>query len=122
MPERREARFKQAMKAYQGIQYRADAEVAMVEQRMTLKYRVPDKQRLEWAQRIVAAMGDRRCLASSQKNLAQLAAERGDAREARRLFVESLRVRHEFDDELGVAEYRSSSCLLRLTLPPETVL
>ena len=48
-----------AMKAYAGIQYRADADLAMAEQRMTLKYRVPDKQRLEWAQRIVAEMGDR---------------------------------------------------------------
>ncbi len=48
-----------AMKAYVGIQYRDDVSLAMAEQRMTLKYRVPDKQRLEWAQRIVAAMGDR---------------------------------------------------------------
>ncbi len=48
-----------AMKAYAGIQYRADADVAMAEQRMTLKYRVPNKQLLEWAQRVVAAMGER---------------------------------------------------------------
>jgi hypothetical protein len=48
-----------AMKAYAGIQYRADADIAMAEQRMTLKYRAPDKQRLEWAQRMVAEMGDR---------------------------------------------------------------
>ncbi len=48
-----------AFKAYGGIQYREDADLAMAETRMTLKYRVPDKQRLEWAQRIVAAMGDR---------------------------------------------------------------
>jgi hypothetical protein len=47
------------MKAYAGIQYRDDVDVAMAEKRMTLKYRVPDKQRLEWAQRIVAEMGDR---------------------------------------------------------------
>ncbi|MCB1235234.1 MAG: LamG domain-containing protein, partial [Verrucomicrobiae bacterium] len=49
-----------AMKAYDGIDnYRADADLAMAERRMTLQYRVPDKQRLEWAQRIVAEMGDR---------------------------------------------------------------
>ncbi len=48
-----------AMKAYAGITYRADVDVAMAEQRMTLKYRVADKQRLEWAQRIVTEMGDR---------------------------------------------------------------
>ncbi|MCX6854048.1 MAG: hypothetical protein NTV80_03990 [Verrucomicrobia bacterium] len=48
-----------AVKAYRGIEYREDADIAMAEQRMTLNYRVPDKQRLEWAQRIVAEMGDR---------------------------------------------------------------
>lgn len=48
-----------AMKAYQGIRYRADVDLAMAERRMTLSYRLPDKQRLEWAQRIVAEMGER---------------------------------------------------------------
>ncbi|WP_461786562.1 LamG domain-containing protein [Prosthecobacter sp.] len=48
-----------AMKAYAGIQYRDNVDVAMAEKRMTLKYRVPDKQRLEWAQRIMAEVGDR---------------------------------------------------------------
>ncbi len=48
-----------AMKAYAGIQYRDNVDVAMAEKRMTLQYRVPDKQRLEWAQRIVTEMGDR---------------------------------------------------------------
>src|SRR5262249_49927624 len=51
-----------------------------------------------------SSIGDRRCLASAQKHLAQLAAARSDPRQARRLFVESLLVRHEFGDELGVAE------------------
>jgi Concanavalin A-like lectin/glucanases superfamily len=48
-----------AMKAYSSIEYRDAADIAMAEQRMTLNYRVPDQQRLEWAQRIVAEMGDR---------------------------------------------------------------
>jgi hypothetical protein len=48
-----------AMKAYAGIKYSDEPVIAMAEKRMTLKYRVPDKQRLEWAQRIVAEMGDR---------------------------------------------------------------
>lgn len=48
-----------AVKAYQGIRYRADADLAMAERRMTLNYRVPDRQRLEWAQRILKDMGDR---------------------------------------------------------------
>lgn len=48
-----------AMRAYEGIDYREDVDLAMAERRMTLKYRVPDKQRLEWARRVVAEMGDR---------------------------------------------------------------
>jgi hypothetical protein len=48
-----------AMKAYEGITYRDDVSIAMAEQRMTLKYRVPDKQLLEWSERIVKEMGDR---------------------------------------------------------------
>jgi hypothetical protein len=49
-----------ALKAHEGIEYRADADVAMAESRLTMKYRVPDKQRLEWAERVVAAMGERK--------------------------------------------------------------
>jgi hypothetical protein len=48
-----------AMDGLKSIAYRAEADLAMAETRMTLNYRVPDRQRLEWAQRIVAAMGDR---------------------------------------------------------------
>ncbi len=48
-----------AWRAYETITYTDNAELAMSEARLQLKYRVPDKQRLEWAQRIVAAMGDR---------------------------------------------------------------
>ncbi len=48
-----------AMKAYATIEYREDVDLSMSEQRMTLNYRVPDKQRLEWAQRVVAETGDR---------------------------------------------------------------
>lgn len=48
-----------AMTAYRSIRYRDDVDLAMTERRMTLNYRVPDKQRLEWAQRIVAGMSNR---------------------------------------------------------------
>lgn len=48
-----------AMKAIDGIAYESPASIAMSETRMTLNYRVPDKQRLEWARKIVAEMGDR---------------------------------------------------------------
>jgi hypothetical protein len=41
------------------IEYRDDATLAMAEARLPMKYRVPDKQRLEWGQKIVEAMGDR---------------------------------------------------------------
>lgn len=47
-----------AAKAYDSITY-SDGELAMAEARLPMKYRVPDKQRLEWAQRIVEEMGDR---------------------------------------------------------------
>ena len=48
-----------ALKAYAGIKYDEQPTLAMTETRMTLKYRTPDKQRLEWAQRVVKEMGDR---------------------------------------------------------------
>ncbi|MGM0485717.1 MAG: LamG-like jellyroll fold domain-containing protein [Planctomycetota bacterium] len=48
-----------ALDAYEGIVHREDADLAMREARLNLKYRVPDQQRLEWAQRIVDKMGDR---------------------------------------------------------------
>lgn len=54
-----EALVEKAMKAQAEIVYDSAAEVAMAESRLDLAYRVPDKQRLEWAQRIVDAMGDR---------------------------------------------------------------
>ncbi|MEX0728351.1 MAG: neutral/alkaline non-lysosomal ceramidase N-terminal domain-containing protein [Planctomycetaceae bacterium] len=48
-----------AQTVYEGIEHKADVDLAMAETRMTLKYRVPDKQRLEWAQRVMESVGDR---------------------------------------------------------------
>ncbi|MFV1966279.1 MAG: LamG domain-containing protein [Pirellulaceae bacterium] len=48
-----------ALTAYGSIAYQDDADLSMSEARLRLDYRTPDKQRLEWAQRIVEAMGDR---------------------------------------------------------------
>ena len=48
-----------AIKALGGISHRADADIAMAEKRLPLNYRVPDKQLLEWSQRVVREMGDR---------------------------------------------------------------
>ncbi|WP_417849802.1 LamG-like jellyroll fold domain-containing protein [Thalassoglobus sp.] len=46
-----------ALKAYKKIEYK-DADIAMAEARMELNYRVPDAQRLQWAQAIVDELGD----------------------------------------------------------------
>lgn len=48
-----------AMAAYEKIEYRDDVDLSVAEHRMTLDYRVPDAQRLEWAKRIMAELGDR---------------------------------------------------------------
>lgn len=48
-----------AMKAYRNIKYRSDVDIGMAEHRMTLKYRVADQQRLEWARGIVESLGDK---------------------------------------------------------------
>ena len=47
------------MDAYQRIEHQGDVDLAMAEARLPMKYRVPDAQRLEWARRIVAELGDR---------------------------------------------------------------
>lgn len=51
-----------------------------------------------------AAAGDRRCLASTYKNLGQLAATRGAHAEASGLFFDSMKLRRQLGDQLGVAE------------------
>ena len=48
-----------AAKAYETIEFQPDADLAMREARLPMRYRVPDAQRLQWAQQIVAEMGDR---------------------------------------------------------------
>ena len=48
-----------ALQALEEVEYDDSPELAMAEARMTLNYRVPDRQRLEWAQKVVEAMGDR---------------------------------------------------------------
>ncbi len=48
-----------ALKALDGIVYERPESIAMAETRMTLGYRLPDKQRLEWSRRIMEEVGDR---------------------------------------------------------------
>ncbi len=54
-----QAMIAKAVSAYQKITYRDDADLAMSEARLPLRYRVPDQQRLLWAQKIVNEIGDR---------------------------------------------------------------
>jgi len=48
-----------AMKALNGVTHRDNVDLAMAERRLPLNYRVPDKQRLEWAQGVMEELGDR---------------------------------------------------------------
>jgi len=48
-----------AMDAYRTIEHHSGADLAMLEKRFRLKYRVPDQQRLKWARKIFEAMGGR---------------------------------------------------------------
>ncbi len=48
-----------ALRAYAGIVYEDDAVLRMEERRLPLKYRVPNKQMLEWARRTIDAAGGR---------------------------------------------------------------
>ena len=45
-----------AANALKSVEYKSDIDLAMAEQRMTLNYRTPDLQRVEWARKIVEAM------------------------------------------------------------------
>lgn len=47
-----------AFGAFQSIKCQPNADLAMAESRLPLKYRVPDRQRLEWAQRIMTELGN----------------------------------------------------------------
>lgn len=49
----------EAMKVLRDIDHRNDVDLDMAEARMSLRYRVPDRQRLLWARQVVEAMGDR---------------------------------------------------------------
>lgn len=51
--------LKIALEAYRSITCSATSELTMAERRLPLHYRVPNKQLLEWAERIVAALGDK---------------------------------------------------------------
>lgn len=79
-----------AMKIHAGIRYRDDVDLTMAEQRMTLQYRVPDLQRLEWAQRIVAGMNGR--LAKTQTEVYAREAIILHERQQTEIVVQALRI------------------------------
>ncbi len=54
-----EAVARKAHEAYRSIAYRPSVSLRMAETRLTLGRRLPDERRLDWARKIVAAMGDR---------------------------------------------------------------
>ena len=79
-----------ASDALEGIEYRDDVDLGMAEARLQLNYRVPDQQRLEWAHRIVDAMGDR-----PPKNTTEVYAREQiilDERQSTEVVVQALRI------------------------------
>ncbi len=48
-----------ATKAMESIEYESNADLSMAESRLHMRYRVPDKQRLQWAKKVVEEMGSR---------------------------------------------------------------
>ena len=47
------------LKALKSVTYRDDAQLKMLEARLKMRYRVPDKQRLHWSEQVVRETGDR---------------------------------------------------------------
>jgi hypothetical protein len=79
-----------AFDAYQTIEHQSDVDLAMAEAELEFRYRTPDKQHLEWAQRVVAEMGDR-----LPKNTTEVYAREAiflDEMQSTRLTVQALRI------------------------------
>lgn len=109
-----------AQSAYESIEHKSDGAVAMAESRITLAYRVPDKQRLEWAQGIVAAMGDR--LAKTTEEVYAREQLILHERQSTEIIVQALRI-----GEIGIATtpnetYALTGLKLKLQSPlPQTM-
>ena len=85
-----------AMNAYQNITYRSDVNLAMTERRMTLKYRVPNKQRIEWARQIAEKLGDKS--PTTQQEVYALEQLILDERKETEIVVQGLRI-----GDIGIA-------------------
>jgi len=109
-----------ALGAYKTIVYAEEVNLAMAEARLNLKYRVPDKQRLEWAHRIVEAMGNR-----PPKNTTEVYAIEQvilDERQSTEIVVQALRI-----GDIGIATtpnetYALTGLKIKLQSPlPKTI-
>jgi len=104
--------------AYETIQYRDDATLAMAQTDLPLKFRLPDKQRLEWARGIVDAMED-----GSPKNTAEVYAREAiflHEQQGTSLILQALRI-----GEIGITAipnevYALTSLKLKAYSPLET--
>ncbi|TWU10084.1 Neutral/alkaline non-lysosomal ceramidase [Allorhodopirellula heiligendammensis] len=85
-----------AMETYASINHREPEQLAMAEIRFPLNYRVPSKQRLEWAQRIVDEMGDR--LPKTSQEIYAREQVFLHERQATEVVVQALRI-----DDIGIA-------------------
>ena len=104
-----------AMKAYESIEYRSDVDLAMAEARLNLRYRVPDRQRLEWARKMVEELGDRP--ATTRPEVYALEAIILHQRQATEVVVQALRV-----GDIGIATtptetYALTGLKLKLSSP-----
>ncbi|MCE9546375.1 MAG: hypothetical protein K8T25_12755, partial [Planctomycetia bacterium] len=87
------------MKAYGNIQYRDRLELAMTERTLRLRRRVPDAERLAWAQAIIKKMGSRTIPATIQEVYAQEAIHLHDVPEVD-IKLQAIRI-----GELGIAAW-----------------
>ncbi len=86
-----------AMKAYDKIEYQVPKSISMAETRMKLNYRVPNKQRLEWANRVLSEREE-----GKKKNIQEVYANEQiilDERQNTEVVVQGIRL----GDDIGIA-------------------
>ncbi len=86
-----------ALKAYNKIEYQVPKSISMAETRMKLNYRVPNKQRLEWANRVLSDREE-----GKKKNIQEVYANEQvilDERKDTEIVVQGIRL----GDDIGIA-------------------
>lgn len=86
----------EALGVYRGLTFRSEAGLAMAERKLSLKYRVPDAGRLDWARQVASALGER--LPQTQAEIYALEAIHLHERQKTEVVVQALRI-----GELGIA-------------------